>query len=231
MELIGIRRHPVKAMAGESLTEAFVSSRGLAGDRWYAVIDAEGGLATGKNTRRFRKHDEIFDYGARSIGPDGVEVYRHDGTTGPWAAGEPALNDDLSLRMGQPMRVVTEETGVHDEHMDDSPVSLVGTASLAWFAEHRGFAVDDRRIRANLIVETSVPFEEETWQGVRVGEVDFDVVKQITRCRVVDLPQNHLVDTIPLLKTLGADRGVKLGIYLTPSGTGTLRVADAVTAR
>lgn len=234
MELQGIRRHPVKAMAGESLDSVTVSVRGLRGDRWYAVADAEGNLATGKNTRRFRKHDEIFEYGARTTGPDDdVEVYRHDGAAGPWMAGFTELDADLSARMGEPVRVVTEDTDRYPEHMDDSPVSLIGTASLAWFAQNQGFTVDDRRIRANFVVSTETPFEEETWSEVQIGNLRMTAVKQITRCRVVDLGQNHTEGTIPLLKTLGRERGVKLGVYFAPQVdlAVTVSVGDPVTAR
>lgn len=226
MELIGIRRYPVKAMAGESLTQCEVSRRGLRDDRWYAVTDAEGHVATGKNSRRFRRHDEVFEYGARMVGPDSeVEVYRHDATAGPWMAGAPDLDEHLSTRMGEPMQLRVE---ADVQHMDDSPVSLIGTASLDWFAAHCGLTVDERRLRANLVVGTGEPFEEETWTRVRVGDLDFDVVKRTTRCRMVDLAQNHLTDTLALLKVLGAEREAKLGVYLTPHSTGTVRVGDAV---
>lgn len=229
MQLIGIRRHPVKAMAGESLRACEVSPRGMHGDRWYAVHDAEGHFVTGKNSRRFRKHDEIFEFGARTLGREGeVEVYRHDGATGPWAAGDPTLDAHLSERMGEPVGIRGEG---EVSHFDDAPVSVIGTASLAWFAEHHDLTVDDRRIRANLVVETSEPFVEETWSAVRIGSLDFAVVKPITRCRMVDLPQNGLTDSIGLLKTLGATREVKLGVYLAPQGSGELALADAVTAR
>jgi hypothetical protein len=78
MNVAEIRRYPVKAMGGESLQSVEVDSRGLVGDSWFSVADAEGKLATGKNSRRFRRFDEIFDYSAvmaddeaRVVGPRG----------------------------------------------------------------------------------------------------------------------------------------------------------------
>lgn len=212
-------------MAGESLEEVEVTPRGLAGDRWYAVVDANGCFATAKNSRRFRKHDEVFDFGARTLADGSVEAYRHDGTDGPWPVGTVALDTELSARMGEPVRVLPEG---EVPHFDDAPVSVIGTASLDWFAEHHDMRVDDRRLRANLVLATDVPFVEETWTSVRVGEVDFEVVTPITRCRVVDLAQNHLTHTMPLLRTLGATRDVKLGVYLAPRSTGVLRCGDPV---
>ena len=47
MRVSRLRRHPVKAMAGEVLDSVAVDDRGLVGDRWYAVVDDDGdGLPT-----------------------------------------------------------------------------------------------------------------------------------------------------------------------------------------
>ena len=45
-----IRRYPVKSMAGESLPTVEVDARGLVGDRWYAVVDGDGKLSSGKHS-------------------------------------------------------------------------------------------------------------------------------------------------------------------------------------
>ena len=65
--------------------------------------------------------------------------------------------------MGDPVRVLAEGA---TPHQDDGQVSLVGTASLDWCREHLGVDADRRRIRPNLVVDTSEPFVEETWTGV-----------------------------------------------------------------
>src|SRR5690242_5898679 len=93
-----IRRYPVKAMGGESLEEAAVDLRGLAGDRWYAVVDGDGKLATGKSSRRFRRRDQVFEFGSRTT-PDGVTV---SGRGATWSVGDPGLDAALSDAMGDP---------------------------------------------------------------------------------------------------------------------------------
>src|SRR5689334_16379501 len=64
ISVTALRRYPVKAMGGEPLDLARFDARGLLGDRWYAVEDTEGRFASGKDTRRFRRRDRVFDYGA-----------------------------------------------------------------------------------------------------------------------------------------------------------------------
>ena len=50
----GLWRFPVKSMSGEQITEAELSGRGLAGDRAYALIDADTGkVVSAKSVKRF----------------------------------------------------------------------------------------------------------------------------------------------------------------------------------
>ncbi|MGH3413738.1 MAG: MOSC domain-containing protein [Marmoricola sp.] len=223
MRVRALRRYPVKAMGGEGLDSVTVDSRGLAGDRWFAVVDEDGRFAAGKDTDRFRRRDPVFGFAARTEG-ERVTVVRGSAR---WRAGDAALDDVLSEAMGTPVRVLPEGSA---PHFDDAPVSLVGTASLEWCRAHLGADARQRRIRANLLVETDEPFVEETWLGSRitVGQLGFGVSKQITRCRVVDLAQDGVSTTTGLLKALAA-RDVKLGVYAVPQAAGSIAVGDPVT--
>jgi hypothetical protein len=66
ISVISLRRYPVKSMGGESLGEVELGARGSVGDRWYAVEDDEGSFASGKDTRRFRRRDAVFEYAAHT---------------------------------------------------------------------------------------------------------------------------------------------------------------------
>ncbi len=217
-----IRRYPVKSMAGESLTTVDVDARGLVGDRWYAVVDGEGRLSSGKNSKRFRRRDAVFDFSARTT-DQGVRVA---GPGGEWAAGDPALDRALADAMGDPVRVLAEGD---TSHYDDGPVSLVGTASLDWCREHLGVDADRRRIRPNLVVDTREPFVEETWSGaLTIGGARLTVDRRIERCRMVDIAQEGLSREGGWLKALTETREMSLGIYLDVTEPGTLEVGDAV---
>jgi uncharacterized protein len=222
--LLQIRRYPVKSMGGEALERVDIDARGLVGDRQYAVVDADGRLAAGKDSRRFRRRDEVFAYAA-ATGPDGtVRVRRGDDT---WTVGDPGLDDELSARFGDPVRVLTEQ-GV--PHFDAGSVSLVGTASLDWCARELGVDADHRRLRANLLVETAEPFEEETWIGreVRVGDALLRPVERVERCRTIDLAQDGLGTTTSWLKALGGSRELCVAVYADVVAVGSLAVGAPV---
>jgi uncharacterized protein YcbX len=217
-----ICRYPVKSMAGESLDTVEVDARGLAGDRWYAVVDGEGKLSSGKHSARFRRRDAVFDYAARTT-DDGVRV---TGRGGGWTVGDPALDAALSGVMGDPVRVLAEAA---TPHQDQGEVSLVGTASLDWCREHLGVDADRRRIRPNLVVDTSEPFVEETWTGlVSVGTARLHFDQRIERCRMIDIAQDGLPPEGGWLKALTDTRELCLGIHLDVVEPGTIRRGDEV---
>lgn len=220
-----IRRYPVKSMAGESLDVVEIDARGLAGDRWYAVVDGDGKLASGKHSTRFRRRDAVFDFAARTT-DDGIGV---TGRGGAWTVGDPQLDAALSDAMGDAVRVLAEAA---TPHQDQGEVSLVGTASLDWCREHLGVDADRRRIRPNLVVDTSEPFVEETWTGlVTVGSARLRFDQRIVRCRMIDIAQEGLPPEGGWLKALTDTRELCLGIHLDIVDPGTVRLGDEVLFR
>lgn len=218
--LLAIRRYPVKAMAGESLELVQVDERGVDGDRRFAVTNAAGRFASGKNTRRMIRHDEVFDYAAQTTVTGGV-VVRRGGHA--WPVGDPALDADLSARLGEPVSVQPEgETS----HYDDGQVSIIGRATLAWLAEQTGAPADLRRLRPNLVVDTDEPFLEESWAGaeLRIGSARVRVAGRIERCRTIDVAQDGADAGHPWLRLLGQHRDTCAGVYAEVTRPGLLRV-------
>ena len=217
-----IRRFPVKAMGGESLTTVEVETRGLLGDRAYAVVDGDGKLASGKHSKRFRRRDEVFEFAARTT-IDGVVV---TGRGGQWRAPGEDLDRALSDVMGDPVRVLAEAT---TQHFDAGHVSLVGSASLDWCRRNLDVDADRRRIRPNLVVETDRPFVEESWAGdVAVGDVRLRFVERIERCRMIDIAQEGLPRQGRWLKALTQAREMCLGVYLDVVAGGSVTLGDEV---
>lgn len=218
-----LRRYPVKAMGGEALERVEVTPRGLRGDRQYAVQDADGKLVTGKNSKRFRRRDEIFEFNAVTE-DDRVRVTRGDES---WDATDPAINIRLAEILDLPVTVVPETT---EPHFDEGSVSLIGTATLRWWKDSFNIDADPRRLRVNIVVETTEPFEEEHWIGrdLTIGEVTFRAVSQIPRCRMIDVPQDGADADQKWLKVLTREHNMNAAIYLDVITPGSIAVGDGV---
>jgi uncharacterized protein YcbX len=210
-------------MGGESVDMVELDARGIAGDRWFAVQDAQGRLASGKTTRRFQRRDAIFGYRA-STTAGGVRV---TGPSGSWQVGEAALDAELSAVMGAVVRVAPE-SGV--PHQDAGSVSLVGSATLAWCAQRLGVDADPRRLRVNIVFESDEPFVEESWIGrtVRIGRAQLTVAAAIERCRMIDLPQDGAPAERRWLAPLARSRDSRVAMYADVAVPGPIWVGDAV---
>ena len=104
------------------------------------------------------------------------------------------------------------------------PVSLVGTATLEWCRRELGVDADPRRLRVNVVVETSEPFEEETWIGssIALGDAVLRVVKRNERCRVIDQAQDGVSSGARWLKPLGERRDACVAVYCEVETPGVL---------
>ena len=219
-----IRRYPVKSMGGETLDRATVDGRGLCGDRWFAVEDEEGRFASGKDTRRFPRRDAVFDYSASTDSQGRVWVRRNGAE---WAVGDPRLDEDVSERMRCRARL-TPETAI--AHHDMGAVSIVGTASLDWCLQTWEGSGDARRLRVNVVIETTEPFIEETWlnRKLQVGTAHFAVAQRAPRCRMVDIAQDSIAPMAHWLKRIARDRDNFLAVYADVLSPEEFRVGDPV---
>ena len=224
-----IWRYPVKSIGGERVDSTRLDGDGVHGDRVWAVQDAAGKLGSGKNSRRFARISGLLGLTARY--EDLTEppiVTGADGTDYPVATG---AADELLRALAGKRVWVRRDTGIM--HFDGAPLTLVGTATLDWLAAQLpGVNVEARRLRPNVVVRTSEPFEEESWldKPVQIGtaETAFDVI--LPRCVMVGMAQPGLARSNVVLKRIAARKDNPLGmaiggIVTTP---GTISVGDPV---
>ena len=191
---VALWRYPVKSMLGEALSSVELAATGVAGDRGWAVLDAESGrVASAKSPRLWR---DLLRMSARADG-DGVRIVLPDGRT--VRSGDAGVHAELSaaldrrvtltdtrpegatlaravpdqvLAAGVTAKVDDEEVVLGQEappgtFVDFAPVHLVGTATLEAIAEagERG-VMEAVRYRPNIVLGTAGPgFGENAWVG------------------------------------------------------------------
>jgi uncharacterized protein YcbX/ferredoxin len=65
---------------------------------------------------------------------------------------------------------------------DGYPLLLTSMASLADLNCRLEQPIGMNRFRPNLVIDGDVPFGEDSWQRIRIGTIEFDVVKPCSRC-------------------------------------------------
>ena len=179
--VVSLWRYPVKSMQGEELNASAVGTRGLLGDRAYALVDAaDGKIASAKNPRKwpnlfaFRAAYADAPRAATETAP--VWITLPDGTlTGsdrPELASllAPVLGRSIALHAAVPEKPVLEEywpdiegldhrDAVTDEAMpagtffDLAPIHLLTTATLDRLrALYPPGRFEVRRFRPNIVV-------------------------------------------------------------------------------
>lgn len=229
--VVSLARYPVKSMAGEHPEALDIDERGAVGDRLWAAYTPDGGIGSGKTTRRFRRVDGLLALRARLDG-DG-----HDGDAplvafpggGELRAGVPTTDAALSELLGRPLRLA-RETGV--PHHDDAPLHLVTTASLRRLEELTGLAAGPARCRPNIVLDVEgSEFAEDDWHGRRLAigsEVVCRLGAGMPRCVMIDMAQPHdgLDHDGRLLKAIADVHDLDLGLMVFVERPGRLRVGD-----
>jgi uncharacterized protein len=219
-----INRFPVKSVLGESLSSAPVDSRGILGDRLWAIKNEDGKFGSGKTTRRFQQMEGLFNFKAKYerdtpliTMPDGTE-YRGD---------QERVNKALSELLGFPVTLAKEES---ISHFDEGPISIITTSALKMLSKDLGEIADSRRFRANLVIETEATgYLEDEWvdQLIQVGEsVTLKIVAPLQRCIMVNNPQEELKQDARILKTLATNHAAMFGVWAKVERCGEIRVGD-----
>jgi uncharacterized protein len=222
-----LARYPVKSMRGETLEHVEMERRGLSGDRAWAVYTDDGGIGSGKSTRRFRRVDGLLDWRAELDGSEPVIA----SPTGERYRVEDA-GARLSAALDRPLAVRAEGDVPHH---DESPVHLLTSASLTSLGNLLGGRVDVARFRPNVVLD--VPgegFPEDEWIGRELALGD-DVVLRLgpgmPRCVMVGLPQADLGKDKEILRTLAQERNLAFGLQASVVRGGTVRVGDRAVLR
>lgn len=231
MEVVQLWRYPVKSMQGEQVTATEVDTRGVRGDRQWAVLD----VATGLSLTARRCPELLFARARYLEDGDDVVVELPDG------------HRDLSGWLGREVRLVRAGSGTRgryeiaaDFEAEDrsewitwngpeatfhdsakTQVSVLSSASMrAW---------DWRRFRANVILDGAGEAEL-VGSTVRLGPVEARVAKPISRCVMVTRPQPEGIERdLDVLRTVNAECGGNLGVSLLVTVPGRLAVGDALT--
>jgi hypothetical protein len=112
-------------------------------------------------------------------------------------------------------RLINEQYAVNaDDHTgfaDGYPILLASEEGLQDLNSRLESPVPMNRFRPNIVVKGSSPFVEDTWNRIRIGNVELAVVKPCARCEVTTIDKETLERSKEPLKTLGKYRKQKLG--------------------
>ncbi|MFC0598878.1 MOSC domain-containing protein [Streptomyces palmae] len=217
--IVELNTYPVKGCAGTALTEALMTPAGLAHDRTFMVVDAEGDFRSQRRDRRMaviRPEVDPDGSGLTLRAPDTEELRIPVDTEGPRRDvrlfGNPfhgidqgdAAAEWFSAVLGAPCRLVRVPPE-HDRvaggltpgtsgYADSNAVLVASRASLdelnRRIAETGGEPLPMNRFRANIVLDGwDVPHQEDLVRTLSLGGAHLGFAKLAVRCVVTTVDQ------------------------------------------
>lgn len=221
-------RYPVASMGGERLRRAFFGPLGMIGDRRLVVVDDDGeALVAVRNPGLLTFRARCTDAGRG----DGVEVIAPDGDARAWddPAVATAIAKVLEREDRDPVALAPGTVGLHAA----SPIALLAEQSIALLSDWAGEEVDRRRLRPNVVVDTTddEPLPEDAWHGRRLligEEAQVDVVSATRRSGVLSRDPDTAERDTRAHAALARERRNHLGACCRVVRPGWVAVGDPV---
>ncbi len=252
--------YPVKACRGIEVDSTCVERMGLEHDRRMMVVTPEGKFLTQREYPRLALVTPKLENGMLELSaPDydslrfGIQTSGTPVFVDVWKSkGIHAIDqgDDVaswfSDWLGRQVRLVhfadgyrrkvNEQYAVNaDDHTgfaDGYPILLLSEEGLQDLNSRLESPLPMNRFRPNLVIRGGEPFAEDTWNRIRIGDVELAVVKPCARCVVTTIDKDTLERSKEPLKTLAGYRRHKFGVIfgqnIIPLNEGKVRLGMSV---
>lgn len=258
--LSSLAYYPIKACRGFEVESTCVERMGLEHDRRMMVVTPEGEFLTQREYPRLALVTPKLQYGSLELSAPGydslqlgiqtsgtpvsVDIWKSTDVQAIDQGEEAAqwFSDwlDAEVRLVHLadgyIRRVNEQWAVNDDDhtgfSDGYPILLASEEGLQDLNSHLENPIPMNRFRPNIVVKGCEPFAEDTWNRIRVGDVEMAVVKPCARCVVTTIDKETLETSKEPLKTLGKYRKHELGAIfgqnVIPLNEGNLRLGMTV---
>jgi len=250
--------YPIKSCAQLSLSSAMLSDFGLDLDRRWMLIDDRGYMMTQRKYAAMCLINCAPDDKQLNITAPGMEpliitqpepgnrvtaTVWDDQCSGIYCGDEAAkwFSDFLKT----PARLVffpqTEfrqcdlkysQKGDQTAFSDGFPYLLISQASLDDLNTRLATQVAMKRFRPNLVVSGNQAFDEDNWKRIRIGDIDFRLVKPCSRCVIPSIDPETAQKTAEPVKTLASYRirenKIFFGQNVIAEGKGRLEIGMEV---
>jgi uncharacterized protein YcbX len=139
------------------------------------------------------------------------------------------------VKMPESTRRVIDESSTKNKIVsfaDGYPFLILGQSSLNDLNARMESPLPMNRFRTNFVFTAGKPFEEDSWKRFKIGDVEFEAVKQCARCVITTTNQETAERLHEPLFTLSKFRrfgnGVMFGMNVVCHSTGNITVGDKI---
>lgn len=254
--------YPIKSLGGIRLPEAIVEEKGFQHDRRWMLVDEEGAFLSQRNHPELallsvelranelhvfhRQNEEVsvqIPYGL-ATGPEMLVTIWDDQVLGKvvhpeisnWFSDYLGIEVNLVVMPESSHRKVDQRYAVNGESVsfaDGMPYLLIGQESLNDLNSRMEAPVPMDRFRPNIVFSGGTPFLEDSLRKIKVGEVEFQIIKPCARCVMITVDQETGEKGKEPLKTLSSYRTINNKVYFGQNvvalQSGKIKVGDLIT--
>lgn len=251
--------YPIKSLGGVRLTKAKVEEKGFEYDRRWMLVDQKGKFVSQREFSSLALLQvEIHENGLRVFhkkqtqlalvipfdqadGPE-IEVVIWDDqvigkvvseSVGDWFSDFLGFKVELVKMPESTQRKVDPRYAVNGEAVsfaDGMPYLIIGQSSLDELNSRLESPVPMNRFRPNLVFSGGEPFLEDRLRKIRIGSVEFQIIKPCARCVLTTVDQETGEKGKEPLKTLATYRTVNnkvmFGQNVVALGGGFVSIGD-----
>ncbi|MEC6796458.1 hybrid-cluster NAD(P)-dependent oxidoreductase [Photobacterium sp. S4TG1] len=253
-----IHVYPVKSTAALTQSHAWVEKQGLAFDRRFMVASDKGVMITARKYPQMikitatltmtglilqypNKTDLILQYAdfamvdaSATVWNDNFSAYTTTMIANQWFSDIIGHSVQL-LFCGQQSNRVRSKIGHNVSFADGYPLLVISEASLAALNERSRDHHTMAQFRTNLVVSNTDAFAEDEWKRIRIGKVEFEIVKPCARCILTTVDPltgefNTLKEPLKTMATFRADAkgDVFFGQNAVALNEGMIRAGDVI---
>lgn len=224
--------YPIKSLAGISVESAEAKTEGFVNDRRMMLVDESGKFVSqreipqmvrlktsfqddkfvvsdGRSKVMISNHDISSDIETVSVWKSKMKAYSINTEYDQWFS--EVLGRKLRLvRMGEKSKryrkLFKPPFSTYVSFADGYPYLILGTASMAELNNRCSMKMNSDRFRANIIIESQIPHEEDDWSEINLGTARFQNIKPCVRCIMTTIDQQTAVMSKEPLATLSQYR-------------------------
>ena len=254
--LTDIYIYPIKSVKAISQPAALVEEKGLSFDRRYMLIDLQGKFITGRTYPQLTQIEvQLSQQRLQLSAPnmaqlviDPEQFSTNMLTSEIWSDQVQAkhchqdYDNWFSEYLQQPCQLVffsensqrcvkNKETSV--AFADGYPLLLINQTSVDLLNSKLEKTVTALHFRPNIVIKGDLPFVEDSWWRIKIGEVEFEVSKPCSRCIFTNVdPKTGVAEQNEPLATLAKFRyhegDIDFGQNLIPLNSGMIRAGDEI---
>ena len=256
--LSNINVFPVKSIAGISLSTAHVEKQGLQFDRRFMVASLDGKMITARTHPQMVKIKAIIEPDGlilcypglidlhftfnelemkeidTTVWSDSFTAYSTTKEANKWFSSILGCEAQL-LFSGEQSNRIREKIQTNVSFADGYPLLIISEASLTELNKRSSSNHTMAQFRTNLVVSGNEAFIEDSWRRIRIGEVEFEVVKPCQRCILTTVNPNTAQyhpnkEPLKTFSTFRADDSgnVYFGQNLIAKNEGMIKIGDKI---